>query len=200
MSAFRFIAGAAATLYDRLVAAHDHTYDPKNDTLTIGFSVGERRGAARVSLDHNHVEDVADALDSFDPSAPLDTATVVERSLSVEEEDGVSFYSFKVSDADRARTIRIPVADFGSVVSVVNGYDPSVESSPAQMVRRTIEQKDGVVSFKVSDAPNTRAVRVPVGEDYDGLRRFLRTVLDAIPAGLDHYRSLSNPTEATTAE
>jgi hypothetical protein len=186
---------AAVSLYNRLASngGHDTSYDGKTDTVTLGFSIGSGRSSTRVELPQSDVVAVAQVLTDWDPDATLSIPETVRRSLTVEtDDDGTEWYVFRTSDEKNARNNRVPVEHFAAIVELVNSHDPSAERSAADVARDTLTRKGDVVSFKVSDAPNTRAVRVSSG-DFADLARFMTDAGPALEAAREQYAAMSAP-------
>ena len=89
-----------------------------------------------------------------------------------------------------------------SVADALEAFDADADLSglsPEECIARTISRdSDGVTTFKLSLAKNSRAVKIPAGE-WDNFCTLMRANANSVEAAVAHYRNLSESAEAAEA-
>lgn len=97
-------------------------------------------------------------------------AAILRKTMSVSlGEDGTPMVSFAVNRGKGSGSQSMPVAEFAEYVSALEDAqksgisDESEEAlSAADMVRRTIRQDDGIVSFRVRGGKGAKPAKLPL--------------------------------------
>jgi hypothetical protein len=116
--------------------------------------------------------------------AVLDT---IRRTMSVSlSEDGEAIISFATNRGKGTGATSMLVSDFAEFVSTLEHYARSgIEEalvdnlSPAETVRATIRQSDGIVSFRVRGGKGAKPAKIPSG-DFSEVASLLRSTVDAV--------------------
>ncbi len=88
--------------------------------------------------------------------------------------------------------VQITASDLREVQGFLKSYDPDAPQghrSVLDIVKATITKDDEFYRFKVSDAPNSRTVSVPVGA-WDGFVEFLGEMTEDIPNKVAEFREI----------
>jgi len=126
--------------------------------------------------------------DSHDES-PIAT---IKRTMSVSlSDDGVPMVSFATNRGKGSGAQSMPIAEFADYVSaleaIVESGIPEEESrtyTAAEMVQRTISQKDGVISFRVRDGKGSKPAKIPT-DSFSETVELLRSTVDAVKSAGD---------------
>ncbi len=114
----------------------------------------------------------------------LDT---IRRTMSVSlSEDGEAIVSFATNRGKGTGSTSMAASDFEEFVSTLEHYAqsgieeaPSEDLSPAETVRATIRQSDGIVSFRVRGGKGAKPAKIPSG-DFSEVVSLLRSTVDAV--------------------
>ena len=126
--------------------------------------------------------------DSHDES-PI---TIIKQTMSVSlSDDGVPMVSFATNRGKGSGAQSMPIAEFADYVSaleaIVESGIPEEENrtyTAAEMVQRTISQKDGVISFRVRDGKGSKPAKIPT-DSFSETVELLRSTVDAVKSAGD---------------
>ena len=101
-----------------------------------------------------------------------DVLEVIKQTMSVSlSDDGVPVISFATNRGKGSGAQQLPVADFEEYVSTLeeiarHGIQevPEQDLSPAEMVRDTIRNVDGLIQFRVRAGKGAKPAKVPAGQ------------------------------------
>jgi hypothetical protein len=101
-----------------------------------------------------------------------DVLEVIKQTMSVSlSDDGTPIVSFATNRGKGSGAQQLPVADFEEYVStlseiVSNGIQevPEQDLSPAEMVRDTIRNVDGLIQFRVRSGKGAKPAKVPASQ------------------------------------
>jgi len=116
-----------------------------------------------------------------------DTIEVVKQTMAVKRDDsGEVLISFATNRGKGSGAQQMRVSDFESYVSTLEeiaeyGIEETPESdlSPSEMVRETIRNVDGVISFRVRGGKGAKPAKVPAGQ-FDDLVALLRSTVPLV--------------------
>lgn len=105
----------------------------------------------------------------FDNNDAENPMTLIRKTMKVYTDDnGISFVSFSTNKGKGSGVQSIPVSEFEDYVSalesIVDNGVPEKDShtyTAAEMVQRTVSQKDGIVSFRVQDGKGSKPAKIP---------------------------------------
>jgi hypothetical protein len=115
--------------------------------------------------------------------------TVIKRTMGVDwDADGTPIVSFKTNDGKGSGAQTMPISEFREYVETLseiakNGI-PDIEEevlSAAESLRRTVSNKDGIVSFRVRSGKGAKPAKVPVGQLTE-VANLLTSTIDAVEA------------------
>ena len=115
--------------------------------------------------------------------------TIIKRTMGVERDaDGTPLVSFKTNDGKGSGAQTMPISEFREYVETLseiaeNGI-PDIEEevlSAAESLRRTVSNKDGIVSFRVRSGKGAKPAKVPVGQLTE-VANLLYSTIDAVEA------------------
>ncbi len=114
---------------------------------------------------------------------------IIRETMSVSlDDEGTPLVSFAMNKGKGSGAQVLPVSDFAEYISTLehfasNGIDeiPTDNLSPAETVRHTIQQDDGIVSFRVRSGKGSKPAKVAAEEFYDVVS-LLRSTVDAVEA------------------
>ena len=105
----------------------------------------------------------------FASEADESPLTTIKQTMSVSlNDDGIAVVSFATNRGKGSGAQAMPVSEFRDYVAALqeiaeNGIPEQEEQhyTAAQMVQRTIANKDGVISFRVRDGKGSKPAKVP---------------------------------------
>ena len=114
-------------------------------------------------------------------------AAILRQTMSVSlNEAGIPVVSFAVNRGKGSGSQVIPVAEFSEYVAALEDIadsglpeDDDETLSAAEMVRRTIRQDDGVISFRVRGGKGAKPAKVNA-DDFSEVGELLRSTVDAV--------------------
>ena len=114
-------------------------------------------------------------------------AAILRQTMSVSlADDGTPVVSFATNRGKGSGAQVIPVAEFAEYVSTLEDIldsgipeDSEEDVSAGEMVRRTIRQDDGVISFRVRGGKGAKPAKVSVDNFAEGVE-LLRSTVDAV--------------------
>ena len=118
--------------------------------------------------------------------------TIVRQTMSVSlNDDGDAIISFATNRGKGSGAQSMKVADFREYVETLEGFasdgiPEGLESdmSPAETVRHTIRQDDGVISFRVRNGKGSKPAKV-AADSFDEVVTLLRSTVDAVEGAAD---------------
>jgi len=118
---------------------------------------------------------------------------IIRETMSVSlDDDGVALVSFALNRGKGTGAQVMPVSDFAEYIDTLEhfasaGIDevPSSDLSPAETVRHTIRQDDGVISFRVRSGKGAKPAKV-AADEFAEVASLLRSTLDAVEAAADN--------------
>jgi len=123
----------------------------------------------------------------FSTEADESPVTVIKRTMGVfTRDDGTPMVSFKTNDGKGSGAQAMPISEFREYVTALqsiaeNGIPEEEEQqyTAAQMVQRTIANKDGVISFRVRNGKGSKPAKVPA-DSLSDVASLLQSTLDAV--------------------
>jgi len=114
-------------------------------------------------------------------------AAILRQTMNVSlGDDGIPMVSFAVNRGKGSGSQSMPVAEFAAYVSALEevveaGIPEESEDrlSPAEMVRRTIKQEDGVISFRVRGGKGAKPAKIP-SDSFSEVVSLLLSTIDAV--------------------
>jgi hypothetical protein len=115
--------------------------------------------------------------------------TVIKQTMGVSmDDDGTPIVSFATNRGKGSGAQSMPISEFREYVETLseiaeNGI-PDVEEevlSAAESLRRTVANKDGIVSFRVRSGKGAKPAKVPVGQLTE-VANLLTSTIDAVEA------------------
>jgi len=118
-----------------------------------------------------------------------DVLEVIKQTMSVSlSDDGTPIVSFATNRGKGSGAQQLPVADFEEYVStlseiVSNGIQevPEQDLSPAEMVRDTIRNVDGLIQFRVRSGKGAKPAKVGA-DDFAEVVELLRSTVEPVEA------------------
>ena len=119
-------------------------------------------------------------------------AAIIRETMSVSlDDDGTPLVSFAMNKGKGTGAQVMPVSDFAEYISTLehfasNGIEdiPTDNLSPAETVRHTIQQDDGVISFRVRSGKGSKPAKVSE-EEFAEVASLLRSTVSAVEAAAD---------------
>ena len=116
-------------------------------------------------------------------------AAILRKTMSVSlSEDGTPMVSFALNRGKGSGKQSMPVSQFSDYVAALdealsNGIseDSDENLSAADMVRKTIAQEDGIVSFRVRGGKGAKPANLPV-DNFSEVVTLLASTVDAVEA------------------
>lgn len=113
--------------------------------------------------------------------------SIIRRTMQVFlADDGTPMVSFAMNKGKGSGAQSMPVSEFRDYVGTLQSIsmrglpeEESVERSAAEMVRHTIKQEDGVISFRISSGKGSKPAKVSAGE-FSSVVELLRETVDAV--------------------
>jgi hypothetical protein len=117
---------------------------------------------------------------------------ILRQTMSVSlNDDGVPVVSFAVNRGKGSGSQVVPVAEFAEYISVLESViesglpeDNDEHLTAAEMVRRTIRQDEGVISFRVRGGKGAKPAKV-AASDFAEVIELLRSTVDAVEQASD---------------
>jgi len=117
---------------------------------------------------------------------------ILRQTMSVSlNDDGIPVVSFAVNRGKGSGSQVVPVAEFAEYISVLESVvesglpeDNDEHLTAAEMVRRTIRQDEGVISFRVRGGKGAKPAKV-VASDFAEVIELLRSTVDAVEQASD---------------
>ena len=117
---------------------------------------------------------------------------ILRQTMSVSlNDDGIPVVSFAVNRGKGSGSQVIPVSEFADYVATLEGViesglpeDDDEALSAAEMVRRTIRQDEGVISFRVRGGKGAKPAKVSA-DDFSEVVELLRSTVDAVEGASD---------------
>lgn len=125
----------------------------------------------------------------FSTESDESPCTIIKREMGVSMgDDGTPIVSFKTNNGKGSGAQAMPISEFREFVEVLseiaeNGI-PDIEEealSAAESLRRTVANKDGIVSFRVRSGKGAKPAKVPVAQLSD-VADLLFSTIDAVEA------------------
>ena len=118
--------------------------------------------------------------------------TVIRQTMSVSlDDDGVPVVTFATNRGKGSGAQSMPVTEFRDYVSTLsefadNGIPEGIEEnlSAAESLRRTIQSKDGIISFRVKSGKGAKPAKVPTAQLGD-VAKLLTSTIDAVEAAAE---------------
>lgn len=125
----------------------------------------------------------------FSSEHSLSPAAILRQTMSVSvSEDGTPMVSFAVNKGKGSGSQTMPVSEFADYVSALedalaNGISEDSEDnlSAADMVRKTIQQDNGMVSFRVRGGKGAKPAKLPI-DNFSEVVELLASTVDAVEA------------------
>jgi len=119
-------------------------------------------------------------------------AAILRKTMSVSlGEDGTPMVSFALNRGKGSGRQSMPVDEFAAYVSaleeaVESGLSDETEEnlSAADMVRRTIQQDDGVISFRVRGGKGAKPAKLPA-DSFEEVVELLSSTVDAVESAAE---------------
>lgn len=117
---------------------------------------------------------------------------ILRQTMSVSlNDDGIPVVSFAVNRGKGSGSQVVPVAEFAEYISVLESVvesglpeDNDEHLTAAEMVRRTIRQDEGVISFRVRGGKGAKPAKV-AASDFAEVIELLRSTVDAVEQASD---------------
>ena len=123
-------------------------------------------------------------------------------SVSADEETGEVSVSFATNRGKGSGAQKISVDDFDEYVSALeevadHGIQelPENDLSPAEMVRETIRNSDGLISFRVRGGKGSKPAKIPT-DRFTEVVSLLRSTVPLVEAAADSLTPADEPTPA----
>ncbi len=151
---------------------------------------------------------MAEKANIFIDETTEDVVDTIKQTMSVKvDDDGTPIVSFATNKGKGSGAQQIPVDDFDEYVSALeevadNGIQelPESDLSPAEMVRETIRNTDGVISFRVRGGKGSKPARIPTAR-FTEVVSLLRSAVSLVEAAADSLSSDdADDDEGTTDE
>ena len=128
----------------------------------------------------------------FNSNVPEDVINTVKQTMSVScDDNGRAIVSFATNKGKGTGAQQIPVSEFEDYVSTLeevseHGIEESAETdlSPSEMVRETIRNSDGVISFRVRSGKGAKPAKIPSGK-FDEFVELLRSTVELVEQAAD---------------
>jgi hypothetical protein len=125
-----------------------------------------------------------------------DVVDTIKQTMSVKvDDDGTPVVSFATNKGKGSGAQQVPVDDFDEYVSALeevadNGIQelPESDLSPAEMVRETIRNTDGVISFRVRGGKGSKPAKIPTAR-FTEVVSLLRSTVSLVEAAADSLSS-----------
>ena len=121
-------------------------------------------------------------------------------------EDGQVIVSFATNRGKGTGAQQMHASEFDDYVSTLEeiaeyGIEetPERDLSPSEMVRETISNRDGVISFRVRGGKGAKPARVPAGQ-FGELVELLRSTVELVGQAADSLSSPPDESDADTSE
>tara|TARA_B100001027_G_C16267223_1_gene332769 strand:- start:934 stop:1347 length:414 start_codon:yes stop_codon:yes gene_type:complete len=119
-------------------------------------------------------------------------AAILRKTMSVSlSEDGTPMVSFALNRGKGSGRQSMPVTEFAAYVSaleeaVESGLSDETEENltAADMVRRTIQQDDGVISFRVRGGKGAKPAKLPA-DSFGEVVELLSSTVDAVESAAE---------------
>ena len=123
----------------------------------------------------------------FSSEHSLSPAAILRQTMSVSvSDDGTPMVSFAVNRGKGSGSQTMPVAEFADYVGALEdalasgvSEDSEENLSAADMVRRTIRQEDGIVSFRVRGGKGAKPAKLPV-DSFEEVVTLLTSTVEAV--------------------
>jgi hypothetical protein len=131
-----------------------------------------------------------------------DVLEVIKQTMSVSvDDDGTPLVSFATNRGKGSGAQSLPVADFEEYVATLeeiaeHGIQevPESDLSPAEMVRDTIRNTDGMIQFRVRSGKGAKPAKIPAGQ-FGEVVSLLRTTVPLVERAGDQLSSASEGSE-----
>ena len=125
-----------------------------------------------------------------------DVVDTIKQTMSVKaDEEGQTVVSFATNRGKGSGAQSLSTDEFGEYVSaleevVENGIPDAVEwdLSPADMVRETIRNVDGMITFRVRNGKGSKPAKIPAGR-FTEVVELLRSTVTLVEAAADSLSS-----------
>ena len=132
-----------------------------------------------------------------------DVIDTIKQTMSVKMDEGTPVVSFATNRGKGSGAQQVPVDEFDEYVSALeevadNGIQelPEYDLSPAEMVRETIRNTDGVITFRVRGGKGSKPAKIP-SDRFSEVVGLLRSTVSLVESAAD---SLSSDEAASTDE
>lgn len=146
---------------------------------------------------------MSDKANIFESEINEDVITTIKQTMSVSlSEDGDAVVSFATNRGKGSGAQSMNAVDFPEYVSTLEHYAqagieelPEEDLSPAETVRSTIRQCDGLVSFRVRSGKGAKPAKIPSG-DFSEVVTLLRSTVSPVMAAASKLEgNAESPTE-----
>ena len=139
---------------------------------------------------------MSDKANIFESEVNEDVITTIKQTMSVSlSEDGEAIVSFATNRGKGSGAQSMSATDFPEYVSTLEHYaQAGIEElheedlSPAETVRSTIRQSDGLVSFRVRSGKGAKPAKIPSG-DFSEVVSLLRSTVEPVMAAANRLQS-----------
>ena len=123
----------------------------------------------------------------FNSNVPEDVINTVKQTMSVScDDNGTPVVSFATNRGKGTGAQQVPVSEFDNYVATLEevaeyGIEETSEEdlSPSEMVRETIRNTDGVISFRVRSGKGAKPAKIP-SDKFDEFVELLRSTVTLV--------------------
>ena len=132
---------------------------------------------------------MSDSTNIFAAEINEDVVTTIKQTMSVSlNDEGEAIVSFATNRGKGSGAQSMRADDFAEYVDTLEGYVsngieelPEEDMSPAETVRSTIRQSDGLISFRVRSGKGAKPAKIPAG-DFSEVVALLRSTVGPVTA------------------
>jgi len=139
---------------------------------------------------------MSDSTNIFADETNEDVITTIKQTMSVSLNDhGEAIVSFATNRGKGSGAQSMRADDFAEYVDTLESYVnngieelPEEDMSPAETVRSTIRQSDGLISFRVRSGKGAKPAKIPAG-DFSEVVTLLRSTVGPVTSAADKLQA-----------
>ena len=148
---------------------------------------------------------MADKANIFIDETTEDVLDVIKQTMSVSVDDsGEPIVSFATNRGKGSGAQAMPVSEFAEYVTTLEEVSefgiqevPDQDLSPAEMVRDTIRNVEGVIQFRVRSGKGAKPAKIPAGQ-FSDVVSLLRTCIPLVTEAATTYAAAAAAAEQDT--
>ena len=128
-----------------------------------------------------------------------DVIDVIKQTMSVTSEEGTAYVSFATNRGKGSGAQKLAVSEFDEYVEALeevadNGIQeiPEYDLSPSEMVRETIRNTDGVITFRVRGGKGSKPAKIPA-DRFSEVVGLLRSTVSLVESAADSLSADTTP-------